>query len=74
MQHACKVLVGKPEGKRSGERPRRRWEDNIRTDLMEVRWEGVDWMNLAQDYEPVAGTCEHANQPSGFIHGEESLD
>jgi len=41
---------------------------------MEVRWEGVDWMNLAQDYEPVAGTCEHANQPSGFIHGEESLD
>jgi hypothetical protein len=32
------ILVGNPEGKRSLERPRRRWEDNIKMDLREVRW------------------------------------
>ena len=43
------VLVGKPEGKRSLRRPRRRWEDNIKMDLQEVGCEGVDWNELAQD-------------------------
>jgi hypothetical protein len=33
-----RVLVGKPEGKRPHERPRHRWEDNIKTDLQEVGW------------------------------------
>jgi hypothetical protein len=42
------VLVGKPEGKRPPERPRRRWEDNIRMDIQEVGW-GMDWFELAQD-------------------------
>ena len=43
------VLVGKPEGKRSLRRPRRRWEDIITMDLQEVgRGCGV-WMELAQD-------------------------
>jgi len=41
------VLVGKPEGKRPLERPRCRWEDNIKMDLREVRGDG-DWMELAQ--------------------------
>jgi hypothetical protein len=41
-------LVGKPEGKRSMGRPRRRWEDNIRMDLQEVRCRGMDWIGLAQ--------------------------
>jgi hypothetical protein len=40
---------GKPEGKRSLRRPRHRWEDNVRMDLREIGWEGVDWMHLAQD-------------------------
>ena len=44
-----RVLVGKPEGRRPLGRPRRRWEDNIRMDLREVRCECVDWMELAQD-------------------------
>jgi len=35
-----KVLLGKPEGKRPLGRPRRRWEDNIKTDLQEVRMRG----------------------------------
>jgi hypothetical protein len=46
-----RVLVGKPEGKRPLGRPRRRWEDNIKVDLHEVRCEGMDWIELAQDRE-----------------------
>ena len=43
-----RFLVEKPEGKRPLGKPRRRWEDNIKTDLREVRG-GADWMDLAQD-------------------------
>jgi hypothetical protein len=43
------VLVGKPEGKRPLGRPRRRWENNIRMDVQEVRCGGMDWTGLAQD-------------------------
>ena len=43
-----RVLVGKPEGKKPLGRPRRRWEENIKMDLREVRG-GGDWMELAQD-------------------------
>jgi len=41
--------VGKPGGKRPLGRPRRRWEDNIKMDLQEVRCGGMDWMDLARD-------------------------
>jgi len=44
-----RVLVGKPEGKRSLERPRRRREDNIKMDLQEVGGVCGDWIELAQD-------------------------
>jgi len=44
-----RVLVGKPEVRRSLGRPRCRWEDNIRMDLREVGCGCVDWMELAQD-------------------------
>jgi hypothetical protein len=44
-----KVLVGKPEGKRSLGRPGRRWEDGIRMDLREIGVGSVDWIQLAQD-------------------------
>jgi len=44
-----RVLVGKPEGKRPLEIPRRRWEDNIKMDLHEVGRGCGDWMKLAQD-------------------------
>ena len=44
-----RVLVGKPEGKRSLGRPRRRWEDNIKMDLQEVGGSCGDWMELSQD-------------------------
>ena len=44
-----RVSVGKPEGKRPLGRPRRRWVDNIRTDLQEEGCGYVDWIGLAQD-------------------------
>ena len=44
-----RVLVGKPEGRRPLGRPRRRWEDNFKTDLQEVGGGFGDWMELAQD-------------------------
>jgi hypothetical protein len=46
-RNAYKLLVGKPEGKRPLGRPRRRWLDNIRMDLVEVGWGDVDWIGLA---------------------------
>ena len=44
-----RVLVGKPEGRRPQGRPRRRWVDNIRTNLKEVGCGNMDWIGLAQD-------------------------
>ena len=44
-----KVLVGKPEGKRPLGRPRRRWEYNIKMDLLELGGGCGDWMELTQD-------------------------
>jgi hypothetical protein len=45
----CRVLVGKPEGKRPMGRTRRRWEDNIRMVFREVGCGGMNWIGLAQD-------------------------
>ena len=44
-----RVLVGKHEGKRPLGRPRRRWENNIKMILQEVRYNVIDWIELAQD-------------------------
>jgi len=44
-----RVLMGEPEGKRPFGRPRRRWEDNIKMDLQEVRYRGMDRIELAPD-------------------------
>jgi hypothetical protein len=46
-----RILVRKPEGKRPLGRPRRRWEDNIKTDLLEVGFGGMGWIELVQDTE-----------------------
>jgi hypothetical protein len=48
IRNTYRILVGKPTGKRSLGRPRRRWKDSI-MDLREIGWEVVDWMHLAQD-------------------------
>jgi len=63
-----RVLVGKPEGKRPLEIPRRRWEDNIKTDV--GLWTGSSWLRIGK----VAGTCECGNEPSGSMKCGEFLD
>jgi hypothetical protein len=56
-----RVWVGKPEGKRTLGRSRRRWEDNVKADLQEVGCGCMDWI-------------ECGNEPSGFIKCGEFLD
>jgi hypothetical protein len=48
-RNTYRLLVGKPEGRRPLGRPRRRRVDNIKMDLLERGWGGVDWIGLAQD-------------------------
>jgi hypothetical protein len=48
-RNAYRILVGKPEGQRPLGRPRRTWVDNIKIDLREIGWDGMDWIDLAQD-------------------------
>jgi hypothetical protein len=42
-----RLLVGKSDGNRPLGRPRRRWEDDVKFDLREIEWGGVDWIGLA---------------------------
>jgi hypothetical protein len=46
---ACRILVGKPEGKRQLGRPMHRWEDNIKMNLREIGWGGMGWIDMAED-------------------------
>jgi hypothetical protein len=48
-RNAYRILVGKPDGKTPLGRPRRRWVDNIKTDLREIGWDGMNWIDLVQD-------------------------
>jgi transcription termination factor 2 len=48
-RNAYRILGGKARRKEPLGRPRRRWVDNIKMDLREVGWDGVDWIELAQD-------------------------
>jgi hypothetical protein len=48
-KNTYRVLVGKPEGKRSLGRHKHMWEYNIKMDLTEVEWGGVNWIDVAQD-------------------------
>ena len=70
-----RVLVGKPEGKRHLGRPRRSWEDNIKTDFQEVGEGCGDWMELAQDrdmWRALVGTVRKFRVPK--MQGISSLD
>jgi hypothetical protein len=57
-RNAYRILVGKPEGKRPLVRPRCRRVDNIKMGLGEIGWDGVDWIDLAQDRDE---WCDLAN-------------
>jgi hypothetical protein len=43
------ILVGKPEGKKPLGRPRCRWVNNIKVDLRDIGWGGIDWISLTQE-------------------------
>jgi hypothetical protein len=57
-RNAYKILIGKTETNRLLGRSRRRWKVNMRTNVKEIGWEGVNWVHLAQE-RPVADCCEH---------------
>jgi hypothetical protein len=71
---AYRILVGKPEGRRSVGRPRRRWVNNIKMDLREIEWDGMDWIDVAQDRDQLEGSCEYGNEPLGSIKCWEVLE
>jgi hypothetical protein len=48
-RNAYRILVGKPDGKRSLGKPKPKCVDNIKMDLREIGWDGMDWIDLAQD-------------------------
>jgi len=66
---AYRILVRRPEGRRPLGRPRCRWNDNVKMDLQEVRWTGLNWLRTG-----TGGSCECANEPSGSIVRREFLD
>ena len=57
--------MGRPDGKGPLGRPMHRREDNIKMDLQEVGWGGMDWLALTQDRD--SGPCECGNEPFGSI-------
>jgi hypothetical protein len=50
-KNAYRILVGKPKGKTPLGRPRRRWVTNMKMNLREIEWDGMDWIDLAQDMD-----------------------
>jgi hypothetical protein len=62
-RNVYRLLVGKPERKRPLRRSRRRWVDNIKMDLRDIRWDCMEWIELAQD----RGQCEHGDETSGSL-------
>ena len=71
---AYRVLVGKPEGRRPLERPRRRWKENIKIGVREVCSRGHRLDRSGLGYGHVSGCCECDNDPSGCIKCGEFLE
>jgi hypothetical protein len=74
MKIAYKSLDGKPDWKRPLRRPRHSWEDNIKMNLWEIGFGGVNWIPYGSAQGLVADSCEHSDEPSAFIEGEGFLD
>jgi hypothetical protein len=73
--NACRILLGVREGKRPLVRPRHRWVDNIKIELREIGWDGMDWIDLAQDrgqWRALVNTVMNVQVPSNagkFLSG-----
>jgi hypothetical protein len=70
----CRVLVGKPEGKKPLGKPWRRWENNIKVDLQKVGCWSIDWIVLAQDRDIWQALVNVVMNIWGFIKCREFLD
>jgi hypothetical protein len=70
-QHAYKMLILLPEGKKQLGRPKCGWEDrpNIKIGLQEIRRGGQELVSSGSGYLIMAGCCEHGNEHSGYIKG-----
>jgi hypothetical protein len=66
-RNAYRSFVGKPEGKRPLGRPRRWWAVNIKMNNRKREWDDFGWIDLIQDREHLAGSCEQGNEPSDSI-------
>jgi len=64
-------MLGKPEGKRPFERPRLRWNNNIKMDIQEVSSGGMEWIELAHGRD---SCCECGNESPGSKKCEKFLD
>jgi hypothetical protein len=62
-RNAYRLLVGKPEGKRPLGRSRRSWADNIKMDLLEIGWGGVDWIGLADKWRALVNAVINLQVP-----------
>jgi hypothetical protein len=79
LRNTYNILFGKHEGMRLLGRPRRAvdWKENIKTDLKEMQFGGVDWIHLAQDRDGRGGgggSCEYGNERAGSITCREFID
>jgi hypothetical protein len=70
--NSYRLLVGKPQGKRALGRPRSRWVDNIKMDLLEIGWGEVDWIGLAHDRDRWRALCGY--EPSGSTKCWENIE
>jgi hypothetical protein len=66
-RNVCRLLVRKSEGRRTLGRPRRRWLDNNRMDLVEVGWGDVEWIGLARDRDRWGALVNSVLNISGSI-------
>jgi hypothetical protein len=73
-RNAYRILVGLPGGIRPLGRLKRRRVNNIKMDLREIGWGGMDWIDLAQNRDPWRDSCEHGNEPSSAIKCWEFLE
>jgi hypothetical protein len=73
-RNVYRTLVGTQEGKKLLEKPRCRWLENIKMDLREIEWGGVDWTDLVQDRYQWRALCQHGNEPSVSIKYSKVLE
>jgi hypothetical protein len=67
VAYITQILIGRPEGNRRLGRPGRRWEDNIRMDLREIEWEGVEWLTTPHRIKQLVTKCYTGLRVNGKV-------